>query len=305
MANDLNDSLDGLFGGDTGPVRTVPVKPVPEFKSAVDRFEESCPKCRGRGRFISYTGRDVGPCFTCKGNGKQVFKTSADSRAKSRNNAAARKAERKAADMIAFMEREPEVTAWIQTEMNKAQPFAFAVAMHDALVQWGDLTAGQLAACHKLVARNVERQAAKAAAVANAPAVDVAKLETAFATARKNAERPGQKGVMVKAIKLQSDNGQTVKFTPGSIGSTWEGMIFAKSADGKKLGHVKGGRFIAKFDCTEVEKAAVIDCATDPEKAAVAFGKAFSSCGMCGRGLLNDESIARGIGPICAERFGW
>ena len=39
--------------------------------------------------------------------------------------------------------------------------------------------------------------------------------------------------------------------------------------------------------------------------AAVAYGKAYSSCCICGRGLLNDESIARSMGPICADRRVW
>ena len=302
MANDLNDSLDDIFGGDSGPVRTVPIKPVPEFKSAVERFEESCPKCRGRGRFISYTGRDVGPCFTCKGNGKQVFKTSADSRAKARDNAANRKARIEQEGIESFKSANPAEFAWLESTAGRWEVAASLLA---GLAKFGSLTEKQMALVHNGMARDAARTAAKAAAVANAPAVDTSKLETAFAKARASAERPGQKGVMVKPVKLLADNGLTVKFQPGSIGSQWEGMLFAKSADGKKLGHVKGGRFIAKFDCSETEKAAVVDCANDPQKAAVAYGKAYSSCCICGRGLLNDESIARSMGPICAERFGW
>lgn len=305
MANELNDSLEGLFGDDAavGPVRTVPVRAnAVEFKSAVERFEESCSKCGGRGRFISYAGRDCGPCFSCKGAGKKVFKSSAASRAKSRESVATRKADRQLEGLNAWRDANPAEFSWLE---ETAPRWPLAASLMDGLIKFGSLTEKQLAVVHNGMARDAARNAAKVAAVVNAPAVDVGKLETAFATAREKAARPGQKGVMVKAIKLHSDNGQTVKFTPGSIGSQWEGMIFAKSADGKKLGHVKGGRFVAKFNCTEIEKAAVIDCATDPEKAAVAFGKAYSSCGICGRGLLNDESIARGIGPICASRFGW
>ena len=29
------------------------------------------------------------------------------------------------------------------------------------------------------------------------------------------------------------------------------------------------------------------------------------SCGHCGRTLTNEESRARGIGPICAGKMGW
>lgn len=33
------------------------------------------------------------------------------------------------------------------------------------------------------------------------------------------------------------------------------------------------------------------------------FGKLYGRCMVCGRTLTNPESIERGIGPICAERF--
>lgn len=37
---------------------------------------------------------------------------------------------------------------------------------------------------------------------------------------------------------------------------------------------------------------------------ATAFGKRTGRCGVCGRELTDPESIAMGIGPICAEKFG-
>lgn len=41
------------------------------------------------------------------------------------------------------------------------------------------------------------------------------------------------------------------------------------------------------------------------EETATQFGKLYGTCVMCGRTLTNEESIARGIGPICASRQGW
>ncbi len=32
---------------------------------------EPCAKCKGLGRYVGYTGRDLGECFTCKGAGKR------------------------------------------------------------------------------------------------------------------------------------------------------------------------------------------------------------------------------------------
>lgn len=35
------------------------------------------------------------------------------------------------------------------------------------------------------------------------------------------------------------------------------------------------------------------------------YGKLYGVCAICGRTLTNEESIERGIGPVCAERMGW
>lgn len=43
--------------------------------------------------------------------------------------------------------------------------------------------------------------------------------------------------------------------------------------------------------------------AEDPAGAASLFGHEYGRCGICGRGLTNDDSRARGIGPVCARRF--
>lgn len=45
--------------------------------------------------------------------------------------------------------------------------------------------------------------------------------------------------------------------------------------------------------------------AENPAEAAACYGHNIGKCGICSRKLTNDESRARGIGPICAERFGW
>jgi hypothetical protein len=44
--------------------------------------------------------------------------------------------------------------------------------------------------------------------------------------------------------------------------------------------------------------------AEDPTGAASMFGHEFGRCGVCGRGLTNDDSRARGIGPVCAGNLG-
>jgi len=42
----------------------------------------------------------------------------------------------------------------------------------------------------------------------------------------------------------------------------------------------------------------------DPKAAMVAYGKLTGTCGKCGRILEDEESVAAGIGPICAQKMG-
>ena len=309
MTKDLNDDLSDLLGGTTAPATSLKVPPASYAPLEQTVFAEGCPKCRGTGQFVSYSGRVLGPCFACKGAGKNTFKTSPEARAKSRERAAAKKVEAAQAltdACAAFTAANKAEVEWLITAAHRNSTrggtFTFPQDLMDKLFKFGSLTDGQLAAVRKLMARDAERSAERAAA---APAVDASKIEAAFATAIEKAQRKGQKGIFTKPLRLATADGVAVHFRPGSIGSQWEGMLFAKSAAGKKLGHIKGGKFSKKFDCTAVEEQAVLACASDPEGAVVAYAKAFSACGVCGQTLLNDVSIARGIGPICAEKFGW
>ena len=45
------------------------------------------------------------------------------------------------------------------------------------------------------------------------------------------------------------------------------------------------------------------DIEADPEAAAVLHGRVSGRCSICNRDLTDPESIERGIGPICAEKF--
>src|SRR5262249_15757273 len=144
----------------TGPALT-PIYRAPDtFVPAIERFKEGCPKCRGSGRFISYSGRDCGPCFACKGAGNKPFKTSPEPRARSPQGAV----ERKTKALTSWCEENKAEHAWC---LQAAPRFAFAQSMLDAVAKFGSLTDGQMAAVRKCMAKDaeraVEREARKAA----------------------------------------------------------------------------------------------------------------------------------------------
>jgi len=288
MNFDLNDPLDDLIGS---PLRATPAKPVP---AAVEKaaFIERCPRCLGSGRYGT-----LGACFACKGKGSKSFKNSYADRAANRQKAADRKVRAEADRAAEFAKDFPAESEWLAK-----QKFDFAAKMREVIIKYGYLTDGQMAAVRKCMLRDETRAAEREAAKID---VDVSKIEAAFATARARANRPGQIGVWTRPLPLTSTSGMTVSFQPGTAGSQWEGMVFVKAMDGRKLGHVKAGKFSPRFGCTEAETACVIECAGEPAAAAKAYGKAWSRCCVCSRTLTNDGSIEAGIGPICAEKYGF
>lgn len=75
----------------------------------------------------------------------------------------------------------------------------------------------------------------------------------------------------------------------------WDGWTFVNliHADGTRIRSVKGG-----------ERGRVIALiAQDPTAASRAYGKHTGTCGVCARTLTNPESVALGIGPVCASRL--
>jgi hypothetical protein len=76
---------------------------------------------------------------------------------------------------------------------------------------------------------------------------------------------------------------------------TWAGRTFVKVQASDELHPVRGAAA-----ASVLRKIAV-----DPAAASLRYGREIGSCGVCGRTLTDEDSRARGIGPICAEKTGW
>lgn len=310
MPDDFNDSLDDLIGN---APRKAPAPTAKPFVPVLERpeYQEGCPACRGTGLWRGIRGR---PCFKCDGRGSRTFKTSPESRAKGRARAAAKAAEREA-DKAAWRDAHKAEIAWLtatadrqrQRQATGQSVWEWPISVCEKLGEYGTLTDGQLAVVQERMTKDAERKAVSVAKLSSA--IDASKIEAAFAVAREKAARPGAMGVWTKPLKLRGTNEHQsfaldLTFQAGSVGSQWEGMIFVKSGD-RKLGVIKNGVFTRRFECNDAEVDLVTRVCADPLQAAKAYGKAWSVCTVCGQTLTNDESIARGIGPICAEKYGW
>lgn len=260
-------------------------------------YVENCKKCNGLGKVtIGYNYPRTVTCFSCDGLGKHEFKTSPEYRTKAKATAQKRKEAAQdaiKAQVAVWVEANPAEAAWIDSEADR---FEFARAMQEALNKFGHLTEKQMATVQRLTAQSAERKAKwaaeKAAAEAVAPAVTVEKIEEAFASAKDNG---------IKYPRLRLD---TFVFTAAPEAGKNAGALYVKQDD-EYLGKILGGKFFKVRSCDAETESRVVAAASDPEAAAVAYGKRVGACSCCGKELTNQESIDRGIGPICAGKYGW
>lgn len=178
----------------------------------------------------------------------------------------------------------PDVVEWLMD--NESNEFAQSLARQ--LNERGSLSENQIAAVRKGIAR---AQAPAAVGVE----INVGRIEEAFS----HAQATG-----LKRLRMFLD---TFKFSPAGESSRNVGGIYVKRAggDGAYLGKVMGGKFLRARDCTDDEEKRIVDAASDPAKAAKAYGQRTGQCSICGRELTAEESIERFVGPICAQRYGF
>jgi hypothetical protein len=297
----LNDDLGDIFGGVVydGPAPVAFAKAALSNATSVITYEEDCDKCNGTGRFVGYTGRVLGNCFTCKGKGTRQYKTSSEQRAKARDAAAAKRATEAANSAlaaIAWLEANPVEGEWLREGV--ARGFEFAVSMRDALVKYGSFTERQEAAVRSAAAKSAARKAQwaaeKAEREAGAAVLSMDKIRSGFESAVRYLKRP----------KLRIAN---VQFSLAPATARNGGCIYVvRAEDDTYLGKITPeDKFLRSRDCTDADAEVVARVASDPAAAAEAHGHEFGQCSCCGRELTNPESVARGIGPICADRWGW
>ena len=125
-----------------------------------------------------------------------------------------------------------------------------------------------------------------------AKAIDVSKIEVAFAAARSNG---------IKRPKLRLG---TFMFSRAPDTGKNAGSIYVKEGE-QYLGKVTDGQFLPVRECGDERKAKVIEVAANPSASAKAFGLRTGTCSCCGRLLTNGHSVDIGIGPICASKYGW
>ena len=87
--------------------------------------------------------------------------------------------------------------------------------------------------------------------------------------------------------------------------STNPGALYVKMSSTREyLGKIQNGRFFAARTCNKEQEAKVVAFIANPAEAAKVYGQTTGTCCVC-NATLRSEWKNKGIGPVCAEKFGW
>lgn len=177
-----------------------------------------------------------------------------------------------------------EEMKWINTSK-----FDFALKMRLVYMRWGALTVGQLAAVQRCMSAERNRTLSTRLPVEPPSHADMHVLDLTKIPSGLYSVPHGQTRLKV-----------CIKRGTGK----WQGWIFV--SDGAEYG--QGTRYGSQRP-GETYKGQIFDqllaISRDAVAASAAYGRLTGTCGVCGRKLEDKDSVARGIGPICAERLGW
>lgn len=191
-------------------------------------------------------------------------------------------------EVVTFKSNFMDDCAW---DLMKFIPSSFAQSLYNA----DKLSDKQLAWVHKLAMDYKER--AESAAVADSSDAKFAALFAAF-----------------EAAKAKGAKRLTLRFTGINVKPSRDGAALWVTSQSEKEEGRYGlqPKYLGKITRTGMDsrlpddvKSVLTEAAVDPLTAAIRYGKVSGSCSCCGRELTDPQSIERGIGPICATKFGW
>lgn len=181
--------------------------------------------------------------------------------------------------MLQIKSNAPEIK-WI---IAHASTNDFAFSLDKQLLRTGTLSENQVAA----VTRIINRPAAASVEVGS-----VEKMQEAFATALGNGLKRPKMRLGEFLLKLAPATGRNA------------GAIYVTESN-EYLGKIAEGKFTASRDCDAAKQSEIVALCADPLASAIAYGQRTGICACCARELTDPESIERGIGPICAEKYGF
>ena len=258
-----------------------------------------CPKCHGSGQWVGgYTNHVVRTCFKCGGTGrcapskKKPLDMSPEAQER-RRKARIQRRDKKIRDANEHNAAEAE---WKQTDelgkflVSVASWNEFAVEMLNKHHKFGEFTPNQEAAIRRMMEKQKARQDRPADAELGGAGLD------AIMKIFSNALDSGLKRPVLRIGEIK------VSLAPA--GGRNAGHLYVKLNDDYQGKIDPEGKWFAIRDADESVTGRLEEIAKDPLAAAVLHGRQTGNCACCGRELTAKESVERGIGPICAEKWG-
>lgn len=280
--------IDSLMESDIEMVEAAPNK-------AVATVTYPCGQCAGTGRYQgARVHQEQSHCFACRGTGS--FKSSPEARAKHRAYARQKATTALQAGIAAFSESQPAMYADLLSVWKTGVGGTdFIASLAGQLFRKGRLTDAQIAAWHRGKARLAEVIAQRAKeAEQTKVAVDLTPIKTMFeAAVASGLKKPAYRAEGV-ILKLAAASGRN------------PGALYVTDADTSEyLGKVVGVEFFPMGKVPASVAEALHAIAAEPKEAAVRWGRKTGKCSCCGRELTDKVSVANGVGPICAEKWGF
>ena len=208
---------------------------------------------------------------------------------------------------VAFKAVQPVRAQWVETKAGSPN-FDFPEKMYGAVIRFGDLTQGQGEAIDRMIARDAERTTRPAQPAYN-NGLDCGAVRAALAAFSEAGRR--RPSITVEGFEMS--------WAP--MTGTNPGAIYVKD-NGQYVGKIAAGTeaFLPGRDFNPERMPVLQAIFRDPRgavqaqaariaaelAAAQAEGRPLSlPCGCCGITLTDPVSIARGIGPICASKWGF
>lgn len=264
-------------------------------KAKADQQRFPCQSCAGTGRYQGRrTVQEKAHCFDCKGKG--YFLTDARTRAKSRLAAVKRRESAKDVARAFNVEHFGETLTALQAVASWNDFARSLLVQHDEGKQ---ISEKAIAAARSMLAKIEAKRAEKAAAVKAATVeVDLSPIREMFDTAIAS----GYKKPIYRALGLRLKPGKD-----NSIYVLTEARV-EYGAFGEQPGYegkIATGKFQPVRACAPDTADKLRAIAADPKGEAIRYGQLTGTCSCCGRELTKHASIEAGIGPICAEKWGF
>ena len=277
--DDLED-LEVLNGGTSKPKVTFP-----------------CAPCGGTGKYRGMRLHQPDDrCFACGGRG--YFLTSPEARERSRRSRAAAKGraiaeskERLGEERYKFLLRAAD---WSEFANSLVERVNGGRALSDS--QYAAIDS-MMAKC---AAKRKTREDARKAEAEAAPRF--ANLAEHFLTAAESLKWPKMRLATEAGDKIVLSRAGERSRNPGHINVTDGGPY----GDNRYYGRIdpEGRAYLRANIPAEIE-AELVAINDDPDAAIKVTGLRTGQCCLCGRELTNPDSIANGIGPICADKWGF